>query len=182
MALTIREKEHWKERIDRKLDQAIESITAAEDPDFMQKLSERAKSKAEESLGILKWQQIVDEIGDEIRDADLRRQQIYKQMLAIVKGVSLEDARDCPFHPPEVDTAIKRRQGVITKELLKETETGRRILKLQQEKDELLDTVWLATSPNQIKELWATVSKLLKNEPTDLQKEALAISPLDAED
>jgi hypothetical protein len=59
--------------------------------------------------------------------------------------------------------------------LLEEHPLGRRILRLEREKEELLDTVWLATSPAQIKELWAKFAEVLQWEPPDLQKEALAI-------
>lgn len=52
---------------------------------------------------------------------------------------------------------------------------GQKILRLQDEPEELLDTVWLATSSIQIKELWSRVSKLLDQPPTGLQREALDI-------
>ena len=45
----------------------------------------------------------------------------------------------------------------------------------------LLDTVWLATSGQQIKELWKKVADLLSEEQTPLQKEALAIQPVTEE-
>lgn len=47
-------------------------------------------------------------------------------------------------------------------------------------KEDLLDTVWLATSGAQIKELWSKVPELLGDPQTQLQHEALAIKP-DAE-
>ena len=37
--------------------------------------------------------------------------------------------------------------------------------------------VWFVASPNQIKQLWAKVSELLGDEPTRLEREALAIEP-----
>jgi hypothetical protein len=41
----------------------------------------------------------------------------------------------------------------------------------------LLDTVWLAASTAQIKQLWTKVGELLGDEPTTLEREALAIEP-----
>ena len=77
----------------------------------------------------------------------------------------------------EVDNAVNRRQAVHEDELLAESEIGQRILKLREEKDNLLDTVWLATSPKQIKELWSKVADLLGDDQTQLQRDALAIVP-----
>ena len=47
--------------------------------------------------------------------------------------------------------------------------------RLRQERDNLLDTIWLATSSQQIKDLWKKVVVLLGDEQTHLEKEALAI-------
>ena len=55
--------------------------------------------------------------------------------------------------------------------------TGREVLRLQHEKENLLDTVWIATSPAHIKQLWCKVNELLGDEPTHLEREALAIEP-----
>ena len=52
---------------------------------------------------------------------------------------------------------------------------GQEILRLRREKENLLDTIWLATSPHQIRQLWQKVVELLGDEQTILQKEALAI-------
>ena len=37
--------------------------------------------------------------------------------------------------------------------------------------------IWLATSPSQVRELWTKVGELLGDEPTALEREALAIPP-----
>lgn len=80
--------------------------------------------------------------------------------------------------PSNVTEAIRRRAIVHKRELLALTPLGQRILRLQQEKEELLDTVWLATSSTQIKELWSRFAELLNWEPPKLQQDALAIEPL----
>ena len=49
------------------------------------------------------------------------------------------------------------------------------MLRLRQEKDELLDVVWLATSGTEIRQLWQKVVELLGDEQTQLQIDALAI-------
>jgi hypothetical protein len=52
------------------------------------------------------------------------------------------------------------------------------VLALRGEKDNLLDTVWLATSSSQIKELWEQVNALLEVTPTALEEKALKIAPV----
>jgi len=86
------------------------------------------------------------------------------------------------FWPPfiwEISEAIEKRQLVHENEVFAESPRGREVLSLRLEKENLLDTVWLAISPKQIKDLWQKIDDLLGGEQTALQKEALAIEPLD---
>jgi hypothetical protein len=62
--------------------------------------------------------------------------------------------------------------------MLADDPIGREIAKLESEKDSLLDTIWLATSPTQIRQLWTKVGELLGDEPTTLERDALAIEPV----
>ncbi|MBX3435797.1 MAG: hypothetical protein KF847_20965 [Pirellulales bacterium] len=73
--------------------------------------------------------------------------------------------------------ARARRRGVHEQELLAADPLGQKILALELEREELLDTVWLATSRAQVKELWGRVLELLQQPPTALQAEALKIEP-----
>ena len=77
-----------------------------------------------------------------------------------------------------VDNAIRVRQSVHEKELLAADPLGRQILELQREQEDLLDTVWLATSPVQIKQLWTRVAEILHQQPSNLQKHALSLEPI----
>ena len=40
-----------------------------------------------------------------------------------------------------------------------------------------MSCVWLVTSPSEVKQLWSRVGALLGDEPTRLEREALAIAP-----
>jgi hypothetical protein len=182
MTITIKEKEHWKKRITRKIDQAIEVILATEDPNFMEKINCKAKTKTWESLGIAKLIREVKELDAQKKDLENKRITAFRRMLAVVRGVSMEDVDKAEVRysqPHEVDSAIHRRKKLIEKELLAENKLGCQILRLRLEKEELLDTVWLASSPKQIKELWSTVASVLDQKPTELQKEALSMEPME---
>lgn len=176
--LTVTEKEHWKDRIGKRIEKKIE-VVSAEDPNLLDRVHREARERALASLGLSEMQQALDGVEQQKSALDKRERQIQRAMLAHVRGVPVEDIDD--YHTyrfdHEVDNAVNRRQAVHEDELLAEGEIGQRILKLREEKDNLLDTVWLATSPKQIKELWSKVADLLGDDQTQLQRDALAIVP-----
>jgi hypothetical protein len=174
--LTVTEKEHWKERIARRMDKKIEVLTASE-PALLERIREQARQRALQSLGLAAIQAEVDTIVEQKQELERRERQAHRAMLATVRRVPLEAVEDY-YHCShiEISNAIGRRQTIHEDELLAEDPLGQQILRLRQEKDNLLDTIWLATSPQQIKELWQKVVDLLGDEQTTLQKEALAIA------
>lgn len=81
----------------------------------------------------------------------------------------------------EVEQAVERRRKVFEQQLLAAHAVGQEIVKLHDEKENLLDTIWLATSPAQLKTLWTKVTELLHESVTPLEREALAIPPIETE-
>jgi hypothetical protein len=81
--------------------------------------------------------------------------------------------------PIEAAEALAKRQAAHQDQLLSDDPIGRDIARLEAERDTLLDTVWLACSTAQIKQLWSKVATLLGEEPTRLEREALAIAPIE---
>jgi hypothetical protein len=78
---------------------------------------------------------------------------------------------DLPSHAAEARPKCQRADGAT---LLAASAIGQEILQAETEKDRQLDPVWLA----QIKRLWTSVGALLEEEPTSLEREALAIKPV----
>lgn len=179
-SLTITEKEHWKDRIGRKIDKKIEAVEAG-DPGYMDRVEERARQRAVQSLGLTEKQAALDALEAQEKELEKRQEHLQKAMLAAVRRVPIEEIQSNSYYnlDQEVNQAIHKRQVIHEEELLAEDELGRQILGLRQEKDNLLDTVWLATSPLQIKELWQKVTTLLGEEQTLLQKEALALAAME---
>ena len=175
--LTVKEKEHWKDRLGRRIDKKNRGNCTA-DPNYMDRVKGQARQKAMESLGLAELQAELDAIEREESDLKMREQAAHRAMLALVRHVPVEevDERLCTYSEhQEVSGAIARRQAVHEEEVLAGDEQGRKILQLRQEKEGLLDSVWLATSPVQLRELWQKVGDLLGDEPTTLQKDALTI-------
>jgi hypothetical protein len=176
--LTVAEKTHWRDRIQARIDRRIEAITAG-DPGLMDRIKREARGRALASLGLADFQAELDQIVEQKDALDKRERQARRAMLARIRGVAAEDVDSRYFGSldPEVTTAINKRLVVHEEELLAEHELGRRVLELRAQKDNLLDVVWLATSPTQVRELWTRIGKLLGDEPTALEREALAITP-----
>lgn len=175
-SLSVTEKEHWKERIAKRIDKQIEAVAAA-DPSLLERLAEQARQRALRSLGLAEMQAELDTLAAQKKVSEQRERRTHRAMLAVVRRVPLEEVEEIYHSSPhgEVNKAIQKRQAVHEEELLAEDERGKEILRWRREKDNLLDTVWLATSSQQIKELWQKVVELLDAEPTPLEKEALAI-------
>jgi hypothetical protein len=176
--LTVREKEHWKERISRKVDQAMDKLLATTDPGYMDRIREQATQMALESLGIQELEARVAELSRQEEAVQRERQNVYKRMVALLTGRPVEDQTSSYYSkPPEIQQAVAKRRKIHESQLLENDDVGRRLLELRREKEELLDTVWLATSGAQIRTLWSAVTELLQQPPTPFQSEALAIQP-----
>jgi len=181
MSLTVREKEHWKERIARRIDHAIEELQAAEDPGFQERIWMEAEGEAWVSLGLKKLKDEQDKIEKLRKELYDREQRVLQELHSRVSGTPVDRVRTHYCTPSEVTLAVKRRKLVHEKEILATTPLGQKVLRLQHEKEELLDTVWLATSPSQIKELWSRFTEVLNWEPPTLQKKAIEIDPFDSQ-
>ena len=123
----------------------------------------------------------VDAIEAEEEALSKRKSVLHRTMLARVRRVPLEtiDLNYTPnYYNNEVENAIKARQAIHEDELLAECGIGRRILALRKERESLLDCVWLASSPIQVRELWAKLSELLGDEQTQLHRDALKTTPI----
>lgn len=177
MSITVKEKEHWKDRIGRRIDHAIEELESKEDPGFRCRIKQNAEDNAWKSLGLDKLRREYKRLGKEVEQINGRRKQIAADMMKQIGSDAVPHSyrNDTPF---EVQNFVNRRRAIHEKELLAESPLGQKILHLRREKDELLDTVWLATSSSQIKELWGSFAELLSWEPPELQKHAISISPV----
>jgi hypothetical protein len=182
--LTVTEKSHWRDRIAARIDKAAERIRARH-PALFDRLTRQAHAQAVVSLGLAEAHAELEAIKAEEAALTRRKKQAQRSMIATLRSVPIDEVSDSVnlgygndlAWPREVAEAIARRQAAHHDQLLAEDPIGREIARLQAEKDTLLDTVWLAVSPTQIRQLWTKVAELLGDEPTTLEREALAIEP-----
>ena len=180
MPLTVTEKEHWRQRIAAKIERRIEVLAAGE-PGLLDRVQAEARRRAVRSLGLAESQAELDAVVQERKALDQREKRAQKAMVARLQGLPAEEVPESATHSYQftqtVNAAVQKRQAVHEEELLAEHPVGRDVLMLRAEKENLLDVVWLASSPAQIKQLWAKVGELLGDEPSALEREALAIEP-----
>ena len=122
MALTVTEKEHWKDRISRRIDKRIEALEAA-DPNLMDRIHRDARQRALQSLGLAQWQDELDNIEREKERLEKRSKLLLRSMLAHVRGVPVDDLEDTCYgyhREEEVKSAVAKRQKVHEDELLGE--------------------------------------------------------------
>jgi hypothetical protein len=176
--LTVAEKTHWRDRIRARIDRRIEAIIAG-DPGLIERVRQEARTRALESLGLAGFQEELDRIAGQRGELDRRDAQVRKEMLAKVRGVSADDLDGYSrvHDHPEIRAAITKRSALHEEELLAGNELGRQVLRLRAERENLLDAIWLATSPSQVRAFWQKVAELLGEEPTRLEREALSIPP-----
>jgi hypothetical protein len=110
----------------------------------------------------------------------VRERHLKAEQNAAINGTRAEEEVDRAgyYYDHTVDEAVSARAKALEAEILASSDLGKRILALRVEKDNLLDTVWLATSSTQIKELWEHANKVLEVTPTTLEEKALRIAPV----
>ena len=179
--LTVTEKSHWRDRIAR----AVERIKARQ-PALFDRIAREARARALTTLGLSDAHAELEAIKAEEAVLDRRKKQAQRSMVATLRSVPIDEVSDS-FSvrygselglPHEVAEAITRRQSAHQEQMLADDPIGREIARLESEKDSLLDTIWLATSPTQIRQLWTKIGELLGDEPTTLERDALAIEPV----
>ena len=172
--LTVTEKEHWKDRLSRRIDRRIDAI-AAEEPQFLDSVKAQARQIAIASFGLADtYRELVAVQQEKSRIVD-REEELARQLLIVIRGTDPSRGSAAYCVESYLNEAIKTRVEVEQESLLLKSQLGRRIVELRREKDNLLDTVWLATSSQQIKDLWTKVGELLQDEPTRLEREAIAL-------
>jgi hypothetical protein len=182
--LTVTEKSFRKDRIAARIARRVEAIKA-QHPALFDRVKRESYAQALQSLGLAAPYAELEAVQAEEATLARRKKHAQRTMLAALRGVPLDEVSDSinvryggelPL-PIEAAEALSKRQAAHQEQLLGDDPVGCQIARLETERDALLDVVWLATSPAQIRTLWSKVGALLGDEPTHLEREALAIEP-----
>jgi hypothetical protein len=165
---------YWTQRLAQRIDQKIDQLAAAE-PGVRERLAAQARQSALRSLGLEELQTELDALAAQKQQWQQRQRQAQRAMLAVLRRQPLEAVTHVTDEAmqAEIRQAIEQRQASQEEELLAADAWGQHILRLRRERDNLQDTVWLASSPAGLRQLWAKVLHVLDEEPTALQRQAL---------
>jgi hypothetical protein len=173
MSLTVTEKEHWKERVNARISKRIEQIWN-DHRDVKMELETQAEREILEKFKIKdKWDELIAAKDDR---AALNDRIVHLEQEIIAKlGRHIGYVTSYSWENQLKSEILKMQQR-----LMRDTEPGRRVAALEEEKENSLDAVWLATSSRQIRELWSKVGDLLGDASTSvLTQSALTIEPGD---
>ncbi len=164
MPLSVADKNHWRNRIAHRIEQRIETIYS-DAPHIRGLVDRESLAAALESLGLTAITRRLAEIETISQQLDQEERQLRRAELALVRGVPSQRITDnmLPYSGPhqEVQAALKRRQELHAQRILAREDLGRTVLRLEQEKERLVDQVWLATHPAQLLQLWEQTNRLL---------------------
>ena len=171
--LTATEKEHWKTRIEHRINRAIESLQL-KDVALMPTIKAKADLQAHKFLGTDALHTRIEAIRKQIKALDEEQDRLDSEMYSIALG-KLDCTQSRYSIKSDFWSMHRKSQERFEDELMKDSPIGREILKLREEKESLLDTVWLATSSTQIRDLWSRVSSVVGDDATPLQQQILAV-------
>ena len=181
MPLTVREKEHWKQRIEKKIDKAIETVYREEGTDLRTSMKQEAEKRALKRLGLDDYMKQYGALEAQLKSLREQRDKLSDE-IAKPFAAGREEGRYYRDHGHDlIRTVINKEVAEAQKKILQESEVGRKILRLEREREELTDTIWLATSPVQIRSLWKDFTALVTEEPTELQTQAMTYDPVESE-
>jgi hypothetical protein len=171
MPLTVKEKEHWKERIEKKIEKAIEKAYRDEGQGLRETVRQEARTRVMKRYGLENYMKQHDSLTTQIEGLKSQQATLSEEASKSLGSMATRSH----FMSPHsfIEDVIRREASDVEKEILQESEVGKKILRLEREREELTDTIWLATSPVQIRSLWKDFSSMLTEEPTELQKQAL---------
>jgi hypothetical protein len=166
--------------LDRKFQAAIEAIEEREDPGFRERLKKQASEEAQIALGIRELVKRDEQIQSEQTRLEEESAELRRRIVAVVTNVppSSLGTRNCSRW--DWERVLDKRAAVERRRLMEASPLGKKILALKKEQDELVDTIFLATSAKEVKTLWQRVSELLSSTNTPLQEAALATNSTEA--
>lgn len=169
-----------RDRLDRKFKAAIEALEEREDPGFSERLEKQANEDAQTALGIRKLLERDEQIRTEQTGLEEESAELRRQIVAVATNAPLESLQSKNCSRWDWERVLDKRAAVEQQRLMEASPLGRKMLALQKEQDELVDTIFLATSAKEVKLLWQRVTELLSAKDTPLQEAALATNSTEA--
>lgn len=175
MGLNTTDKKEWQAMLGKRIDTAIERIWAAE-PVLKDEIERQSLLDARESLGVTQIYADLDELEKQKKDLEQAKKRKEWELAAILLGKDPTVVESVGYYERnEMDSAVERRQVLTREELMQQHPEAKKVLELEAERDNLNETIWLATTVSQVKEFWTAVNERCQIEPRQLEEAALKI-------
>ena len=93
MSITVREKEHWKERIARKIERAVEQLVEVNDAKYLKRIAEAARQQAIVALGGRELLERRSQLKAEEARLKGELEQSSRELVAAAQGTSVDESR-----------------------------------------------------------------------------------------
>lgn len=177
MGLSVTEKQNIKEIIEERIDREIERIQTENKP-AADSIKEEARTQTLTALNITDHMSELMSIKEQLAELGEQKKQLENRILEML-GVDMRKANYGYGASSEqaIESKIASASRSYEKKLLTAHPILGKIVTLRQEKDNLLQSVWIATSNVQVKQLFDMVNQLLASVPTELEAMAQNIPP-----
>ena len=170
MAITITERQHWKNRIQAKLNQRIGFLRASS-PALLEVIDEQAKDKVRRALDLDSDFAHYESLEADLKQLATEKENLLEEMALKVFG------KELPYNISlrDIRSEISTLEDQEAEEILLEHPLGQQLASLEAEREEMLDAILLATSVPQIIDLWERVTGLITDQPLQPEQPSLLV-------
>lgn len=157
MAINFTEKQHWKARIEAKLNERIRQARAG-NAELLKEFGVRARAEVQETFSLDEAFAEIQYLEKQIDALTERQENLIVALYVKITGDSEAEHEKWMLRRIEGEIADLERQKA--EEMLLSHPAGREIAQLQQEKERLLDAIMLAANINQVITIWDQATTL----------------------
>mgnify|MGYP006323460821 FL=1 len=176
MGLSVTEKQEIKSLIEERFDREIERIQT-ENKAAMDNIKQQAITQTIAALNVTDQMSELQSINAQILELNEEKKKLEERIVVEIGAENHKNLYYARAMDSLIDSKIESASRPYEKKLLSEHPLLSKIVTLRQEKDSLLQSVWIATSSLQVKQLFEMVNKLLQSTPTELETMAQSIPP-----
>lgn len=174
MAISVTEKEHIRELIEKRINAEIERISTENKQDA-DDIKAKARAQAIAALGLTQAIEDLDALELQLTKLNEKRSKLEHKTLELL---NIDISRNYNRNPRQaIDAKIASASVSYEKTLIDAHPKLMKINELKAEKDNLLQTIWIATSNTQVKQMFDYLNALLGTKPTAFEQMAQKIPP-----
>ena len=143
MSITVKEKEHWKNRIAARMEKAIEALYRREGIELRKTVKQQGRELVLDQFGIRDSYEQVKTLDAEINSLSHQRKKVIETVTEQLEDLGHKFSYHTGYR--DLEQFIECQAKLLERDVLQGTELGRKIIRLMDEQEQLLDTVWLAT-------------------------------------